>query len=97
MEAGRSWDSLTGDGSVRRLLLSVGEVNAAFDATGDKRAMARPEKGAPEDEFIDLNLAVVSVPAIGESLLGDAEYANLAAWLNDGEQAIVPVQDHEAC
>ncbi|WP_413788573.1 4Fe-4S binding protein [Paludibacillus litoralis] len=89
VEAGRSWDSLTGDGSVRRLLLSVGEVNAAFDATGDKRAMARPEKGAPEDEFIDLNLAVVSVPAIGESLLGDAEYANLAAWLNDGEQAIV--------
>lgn len=89
MEADKSWEQLTGDGSVRRLLLSVGEVNAAFDATGDKKAMARPEKGAPDDEFIDLNLAVASVPAIGKSLLGNAEYTNMMAWLEKGEQAII--------
>ncbi|MGB7270285.1 MAG: 4Fe-4S binding protein [Albidovulum sp.] len=89
VEAGRSWEELTGDGSARRLLLTVGQVNDAFAATGDEKAMARPEKGAPEDNFIDLNLAVVSIPAIGKSLLGDAEFANLASWLAEGEQAIL--------
>jgi NosR/NirI family nitrous oxide reductase transcriptional regulator len=89
MEAGNSWEQLTGDGSVRQLLLTVGVINDAFIATGDEKAIARPVKGAPEDEFINLNLALVSVPAIGKSLLGDAEYANLANWLGEGEQAIL--------
>ena len=89
VEAGRSWEELTGDGSVRRMLLTVEQVNEAFDATGDEKAMSRPEKGAPDDEFIDLNLAVASVPAIGKSLLGDAEYANLTKWLEEDEQAIL--------
>ncbi|MGB5560456.1 MAG: 4Fe-4S binding protein [Paracoccaceae bacterium] len=89
IQARSSWEKLTGDGSVRRLLLTVGQINDAFAATGDEKAIARPEKGAPEDMFIDLNLAVVSVPAIGKSLLGDAEYANLENWLEEGEQAVI--------
>ena len=85
----RDWQTLTGDGSVRTLDLDVGEVNAAFEATGDKRAIDRPEKGDPADTFIDLEAALVSVPAIGRSLLGPAEYANLKTWLGEGEQAIL--------
>lgn len=87
--APRDWATLTGDGSVRRLTLDVGQINAAFQATGDKRAIARPEKGDPEDTYIDMHAALVSVPAIGLSLLGAEEYANLTDWLEPGEAAVL--------
>ncbi len=83
------WATLSGDGSVRRLTLDIGQINAAFDATGDPKAIARPERGAPEDVFIDMDMALISVPSIGRTLLGDAEYKNLTAWLEEGEQAIL--------
>ncbi|WP_433989788.1 hypothetical protein SuNHUV7_06100 (plasmid) [Pseudoseohaeicola sp. NH-UV-7] len=83
------WATLSGDGSVRRLTLDVGQVNAAFEATGDARAIKRPEPGDADETFIDMHLALVSVPSIGRSLLGDAEYNNLKNWLEDGEHAIL--------
>ncbi|MDQ2090094.1 NosR/NirI family protein [Marimonas arenosa] len=83
------WATLSGDGSVRRLTLDIGQINAAFEATGDARAIKRPETGDPGDTFIDMHLALVSVPSIGRSLLGEAEYANLVNWLEPGEQAIL--------
>ena len=87
--APKDWPTLTGDGSVRALDLDVGEVNAAFEATGDQRAIDRPEKGDPADTFIDMEAALVSVPAIGRSLLGPAEYANLEIWLAEGDHALL--------
>ena len=83
------WTTLSGDGSVRRLTLDIGQVNAAFEATGDQRAIKRPEPGEPDDTFIDMHMALVSVPSIGKSLLGEAEYQNLVNWLDEGEQAIL--------
>lgn len=83
------WAFLTGNGAVRRMSLDIGQINAAFAATGDARAIKRPEPGAPEDTFIDMNMALVSVPSIGRSLLGDAEYANLVKWLEPGEHAVL--------
>lgn len=83
------WVDLSGDGSVRRMTLDIGQINAAFEATGDQRAVDRPEPGNPEDTFIDMHLALVSVPTIGRSLLGDAEYENLINWLEPGEHAIL--------
>lgn len=85
----QDWTTLAGDGSIRRLTLDIGQINAAFAATGDARAIKRPEKGDPEDTYIDMYAALVSVPSIGRSLLGDAEYANLTNWLTDGEQAVL--------
>ena len=84
-----SWEKLSGDGSVRRMTLDVGQVNQAFAETGDERAIARPESGEPGDTFIDMHMALVSVPSIGRSLLGEAEYANLVEWLEPGEHAIL--------
>jgi NosR/NirI family nitrous oxide reductase transcriptional regulator len=85
----RSWVDLSGDGSVRRLTLDVGQINAAFAATGDERAIARPEPGADDDTYIDLHAALVSVPSIGQSLLGERVYANLTDWLEPGEHALL--------
>ncbi|WP_406858537.1 4Fe-4S binding protein [Alsobacter sp. KACC 23698] len=85
----KDWQTLMGDGSVRRLHLSLGEVNEAFSKSGNAAAAANPEPGAPDDTFIDLYVALVSVPTIGRSLLGDAGYERLKAQLKPGQQAIV--------
>ncbi|WP_448203864.1 4Fe-4S binding protein [Azospirillum sp. sgz302134] len=83
------WATLVGDGSVRRLTLTVGEVNAAFERTGKAEAIARAEPGNPDDTFIDLYAALATIPAVGRSLLGDAEYETLTQRLKPGQQAIV--------
>jgi NosR/NirI family nitrous oxide reductase transcriptional regulator len=89
--APKDWMTMEGDGTLRRLSLDVSQVNAAFAALDDKRAAERALTEAPETTFIEMQTALVSVPAIGKAVLGEAEYANLAAWLQPGESAIVVV------
>ncbi len=83
------WATLMDDGSVRRLRLTVDDVNQAFERAGDPLAADRPEPGAPGDVFIDLYTALVSVPTIGLSLLGEGEYRNLKERLAPGQHAIL--------
>ena len=83
------WMTLIGDGSVRRLNLSVGDVTGDFASAGKEKAAARPESEDPEERFIDLYAGLVSVPVIGRSLLGDAEYENLRARLEPGQHALL--------
>lgn len=85
----RSWQELTQDRSVARLTLDISQINQEFVESGDVEAAKRPEKGGASDIFIDLQTALVSVPAIGLSILGEAEYDNLLADLEEGENAIV--------
>ena len=85
----RDWESLLGDGSIRRLKITVAEINQAFDASGNPDAAANPEPGDPDDTFIDLYTALASAPAIGRSLLGDADYERLRDRLKPGQQAIL--------
>ena len=59
----RDWESLLGDGSIRHLVLSVADVNAAFEKSGNAAAAARPEEGDPADAFVDLYVADVAVPS----------------------------------
>ncbi|MBJ7404522.1 MAG: regulatory protein NosR, partial [Bradyrhizobium sp.] len=85
----KDWERLVGDGSVRRLNLTVGEVNEAFAKSGSAAASQYPEPGEPSDIFIDLYTALVSAPSIGRSLLGDDGYKRLKDGLKPGQQAIV--------
>jgi NosR/NirI family nitrous oxide reductase transcriptional regulator len=85
----RDWESLVGDGSVRRLTLSVADINQAFEKSGNAAAAARPEEGEPGDTFIDLYVADVAVPTIGRSLLGDDGSDRLAGRLKPGQLALV--------
>ena len=85
----RDWQTLLGDGSVRRLSLTVGEVNEAYAKAGNQEAANNAETNDPSDTFIDLYVAPVSVPTIGRSLLGDAAYEQLKARLKPDQQAIV--------
>ncbi len=83
------WPSMLEEGSVAKLTLSLADINTAFEQTGNVAATARTEEGNPEDLFIDLYAAVVSVPAIGKSILGEAEYKNMLNWLEPDQYAIV--------
>lgn len=90
-----NWQELFGDGSVRRMLLNIGEINTAFEETGHPRANRRRLRGQEEDVFIDLYAALVSVPTIGRTLLGDAEYELLQARLTDNQHAILIMANGE--
>ena len=89
VNAVEDWAALVGDGSVRRLSLSVAEINQAFAKSGNPLAAAHPEAGPDDDSFIDLYIAEVSVPSIGRSLLGEDGYSRLKARLTPGQQAIL--------
>jgi len=83
------WQTLLGDGSIRRLHLSVADINEAYEKSGNAAAVAHAETGDPADDFIDLYVADVAVPTIGRSLLGDDGYERLKARLKPGQQALV--------
>jgi NosR/NirI family nitrous oxide reductase transcriptional regulator len=87
------WRTLLGDGSVRRLALSNKDINDAFSASGNAAAIAHSETGAPEAPYVDLYVALASIPTVGRSLLGDADYATLAQRLEPGQQAILIAGD----
>ncbi|QOZ45572.1 4Fe-4S binding protein [Bradyrhizobium sp. CCBAU 53340] len=85
----RDWESLVGDGSVRRLHLGIGDVNEAFAKSGNAAASQYPEPGDASDSFIDLYAALVTAPTIGRSLLGEDGYQRLKDRLKPGQQAII--------
>jgi NosR/NirI family nitrous oxide reductase transcriptional regulator len=87
------WAGLVGNGAVRRLHLTIGDVNAAFEKLGDHQGKARPEKGAAGDTFIDLYVGLASHPAIGRSLLGEAGFKRLQQRLGAGQSAILVMGD----
>ncbi|PVH30264.1 NosR/NirI family protein [Pararhodobacter oceanensis] len=87
-EAADNWFDLVGDGTVRRMTLDVGQVNAAFEQLEDPRAARRALTDPAEDTYIDLYTALVSVPGIGREIMGEAEYGNLTEWLEEGDHAI---------
>lgn len=84
-----NWKTLIDQGAVSHMHLTIGQVNEAFDKSGNAAAAKRPEPGDPQEQFIDLWVALVSQPAIGRTLLGEAEYKNLQSMLKPGQHAIL--------
>lgn len=90
-KAAADWMTLEGDGTLRRLSLDVGQINAAFAAMEDQRAGERALTEAPETTFIEMQAALVSHPAIARAILGDAVAGNLDNWLEEGDHAVAIV------
>lgn len=81
------WKTLTGNGAIRRLLLTRGQVDASFKGTeAEQVETANGEQ--MNDTFIDLYATHLNPPTIGRNLLGEAQYRTLMAELKPGEQAI---------
>ena len=87
------WQTLRADKSISNLTLTLRQVNKAFEDSGDEDAVRVPEEGPQEDTFIELYTAIVSIPSIGRSLLGEAEYNNMLKRLEPGQQAIMVAGD----
>lgn len=85
----QSWDALVEEGAVGHLHMTVAEVNQLFEESGRPGAGEKPQSGEPDDTFIDIYAAVVSVPSIGRSLLGESEYEYMQSRLKEGQQAIL--------
>jgi NosR/NirI family nitrous oxide reductase transcriptional regulator len=83
------WPKLLGDGLIRRLHLSNGEVDAAFQKIGVGRPEPYGSEGPPEAEFIDLYLGLFSIETVGRSLVSPSDYQAVTAWLNQKQAAIV--------
>jgi len=81
------WEQLTGDGSIRRLHLTRGQVDAAFKGT-EAEGVENAGLDQVDDTFIDLYTADLNPPTIGRALLGDNQYRFLMQALKPGEQAI---------
>jgi len=82
----KNWQALTGDGTLRRLLLTHGEVDDSFVGTPAEDYMHTP---APADKtFIELFYTYLNAPTAGRNLLGDSGYDALMDQLAPGEHAI---------
>lgn len=90
-EASDDWMTLEGDGTLRRLSLDVGQINAAFAGMEDQRAADRALTEAPETTFVEMQATLVSHPAIARVVLGDAVAENLGNWLDAGDHAVAIV------
>ncbi|MDX1692438.1 MAG: 4Fe-4S binding protein [Ketobacteraceae bacterium] len=83
----KSWQELLGEGAVRRLLLTHGQVDDSFKGTeAEGIGTAPPEKR--DEPLIDLYTTYLNAPAIGASLLGESQYKWLMGELKGGEHAI---------
>ena len=83
-----NWAQLTGNGAVRRLHLTRGQVDDAFKGT-EAEGVEVAGPGQADETFIDLYVADLNAPTIGRNLLGEAQYRVLMQGLKPGEQAIV--------
>ena len=89
----KSWKDLLAEGSIQQLKIPLKQINKAFKETGNQLAIDNAEEGEDDEIFIELYAAMVSIPSIGRSVLGDNEYKNLLKKLKPGEQAIVIAGD----
>ncbi len=83
-----TWEQLTGNGAIRRLNLTRGQVDAAFKGT-EAEGVDNADPDQVDDTFIELYTADLNPPTIGRALLGDNQYRFLMQELKPGEQAIV--------
>ncbi|MEO4017494.1 transcriptional regulator NosR [Pseudomonas rossensis] len=82
-----TWEQLTGNGAIRRLNLTRGQVDSAFKGT-DAEGVDNAAADQADETFIELYTADLNPPTIGRALLGDNQYRFLMQDLKPGEQAI---------
>ncbi|QIB52155.1 transcriptional regulator NosR [Pseudomonas sp. OIL-1] len=81
------WATLTGNGAVRRLHLTHGEIDEAFRGT-EAEGIDEAAPDQADATFIDMYAAHLNPPTVGRNLLGDNQYRFLMEDLEPGEHAI---------
>lgn len=88
------WTLLTGNGAIRRLHLTLANVDDAFKGT-EGEGIDEASADQRNDSFIDLYTAHINPPTIGRNLLGENQYNWLMSELKPGEQAIAVMASGE--
>jgi len=85
----RTWSELIADGSVRRQVLSYGDVQGAF--AEQLGASAEPDlaMGAADETFLTLYAALATPPTVGANLMGEQAYRLMNQKSQAGAQHIV--------
>ncbi|WEW99136.1 4Fe-4S binding protein [Pseudomonas nitroreducens] len=84
-----SWRELLGNGAIRQLKLTRGQIDDAFKGTAAEKVNQARDAQQREDTFIDLYTALLNPPNVGRNLLGDKQYRELMESLKPNEYAVV--------
>ena len=82
------WDGLLGDGSVARVALALGDVEAVLARSGGLYFPLGTRPDDPHTRFLDLYAALATPAGIGRNLLGARVYDRAAAALAEGDQLV---------
>jgi NosR/NirI family nitrous oxide reductase transcriptional regulator len=82
------WQTLVGDGSIRKLFLNRKAIDEAFVGT-EAEHIEQASSAQKSDMFAEIYYAQADIPTIGRNLLGDSEYEWLMKTLQPAEHAIV--------
>lgn len=83
-----TWKALSDGGLLKSFLLRNADVEKAFAGT-DGAGLDDIVRARPDGVFSDMQVALVSVPSIGRSLLDEASWKRLAGRLEDGDHAVL--------
>ncbi|MFM2664846.1 4Fe-4S binding protein [Vibrio mediterranei] len=83
----KDWLELTGDGSIRKLLIRKGAVQEAFNDT-EAENVERVKDDETEQTFAVLYYTLADIPTIGKNLFGEQEYQWLIKDLKPDEHLI---------
>ena len=92
-----TWQSLLGNGAIRRMHLTRAQVVEAFKGkpaplSPDKTTLPPGKgKGRGKQTFIDLYYTYLNPPTVGRNLLGPDRYKHLMSRLQPGDHAIAVV------
>ncbi len=84
----RTFQELSASGLLGHIILKNADIEKSFAATIG-RGLDSDSLAHPQDTFIDLTIAYISVPSIGRSLLRERAWKKLQDRLGAGDQAIL--------
>jgi NosR/NirI family nitrous oxide reductase transcriptional regulator len=82
------WQTLVGEGSIRKLALNRKTVDEAFVGTRVEH-IDEASTEQKQDLFAEIYFAQANIPSVGRNLLGDSEYQWLMGSLKEDEHAII--------
>lgn len=83
-------DRMIESGLLKRVLLKNADVEKGFAGTAASGIDAQAIS-SPDEPFIELHVAFLSVPSIGRSLLGPAQWERLRNRLDPGDHALLVI------
>ncbi|WP_434086804.1 transcriptional regulator NosR [Shewanella rhizosphaerae] len=82
-----NWTELTGDGSIRKLYLTRGAVDDAFEGTAAEE-VDKASEDEKQEMFAEIYYTLADIPTIGKNLFGEADYQWLMQTLQPGEHLV---------